>query len=87
MGCIFPVMKNLNSTCEPITDRYALGLHDEWPDVVTTLIDIENSRCNDPQAMAILKLALDGYSFREIGKMLGVSHNTAIKKLRELIKG
>jgi hypothetical protein len=71
----------------PLPDRYALGFHEEWPAVVAVLIDLESSPNFDEITHRILRLALDGYSFREIGKMLGMSHNTAIKKLRNLING
>ena len=76
-----------NNSTDPLPDRYALGLHDDWPAVVAALIDLENSPNIDEDSLRILRLALDGYSFREIGKMLGMSHNTAIKKLRNLVKG
>ena len=79
------------STSKPakdvIPDLYGLGFHDDWPSVVGALVDLENSSKYDETTFRILQLALEGYSFREIGKMLGMSHNTAIKKLRELIKG
>ena len=67
-------------------DRYSLGFHDEWPDVVAVLADLQSSPKTDEIGLRILRLALDGYSFREIGKMLGMSHNTALKKLRDMLE-
>ena len=84
---ILIVPKEENNSTEPLPDRYALGLHDDWPAVVAMLIDLGNSPSLDETSLRILRLALDGYSFREIGRMLGMSHNTAIKKLRDLVKG
>jgi len=79
-------MNDKTDLCDPFPDRYALGFHDEWPDVVTIIADLQSSPKADDMALRILRLALDGYSFREIGKMLGISHNTAIKKLRDILE-
>jgi hypothetical protein len=76
-----------NSPADPLPDRFALGLRDDWPLLVTVLVDLENSPGHNQITLRILRLALEGYSFREIGKMLGMSHNTAIKKLKQLING
>jgi len=79
-------MSDKSNPYDPFPDRYTLGFHDEWPDVVTVLADLESSPKADEMALRILRLALDGYSFREIGKMLGISHNTALKKLRDMLE-
>ncbi len=69
-----------------IINRYNLGFHEGWPDVVNSIIDLQNARNLDEITLKILSLALEGYSFREIGKMLSMSHNTAIRKLKELVE-
>lgn len=75
------------SNTDLLPDRYTLGFRDDWPTLVAALVDLGNSPGIDDTALRILRLTLEGYSFREIGKMLGMSHNTAIKKLKLLIKG
>lgn len=70
-----------------IVDRYELGLFENWDSVVELMVDLENSGKLDDTTLSILNMTLDGFSFREIGKKLGISHNTAIKRLRELMEG
>jgi len=80
-------LKPGNVLTDPLPDRYTLGFRDDWPSLVNILVDLKNSANYDETSIRVLRLLMDGYSFREIGKILGMSHNTAIKKLRLLITG
>ena len=70
-----------------IINIYDLGFHDEWPEVLDAIIDIQNSGKLDETSVRMIRMVLDGWSFREIGREFNLSHNTIIKRLKEIIGG
>lgn len=70
-----------------IISTYELGFHDQWPEVLDAIVDMQNSGNLDEHRLKILLMVLDGWSFREIGRALGISHNTVIKHLKDITGG
>ena len=69
---------------DSIINSYELGFHDQWPEVLDAIVDMQNSGNLDKHRLKILLMVLDGWSFREIGRALGISHNTVIKHLKDI---
>lgn len=59
-----------------VKDYYALGLQPNGYDLLIDLIDLELGLADSPRQLFILGFILEGWTYREIGEMIGLHHST-----------
>ncbi|MFH1675875.1 MAG: helix-turn-helix domain-containing protein [bacterium] len=72
---------------ELIFDRRALGLHPDWEDILIEIIDLELGLGSSPRIGLICGLLLEGYSQREIAKLMKLHHRQIQRELDKIRQG
>ena len=70
-----------------ILDRYALGLHPDWPDIILQICDLELNLIKNPRQRRICLLMLEGFTVQETAVKLGLKQrqiSNEIGKIRQL---
>jgi len=70
-----------------ILDRYALGLHPSWPDIILQICDLELNYVKNPRQRRILMLMLEGYTERETAARLGMHHRQVQREIGKIRQG
>jgi len=73
-----------------VKDHYALGLNPRGYDLLIDLIDLELGLADSPTSLYVLNFILEGWSQREIARIIGVHQKTVhnhLRKAREALGG